>query len=116
MDGDPHSVAFTAVSPSSASDSADGDDHVSYEDPDVDDGEFFRNDGIWPISFKKPADANQRFRRLVRDWHLTPLKVGGGTIGTAKDTDPARKRTYKRISADKVKPRWHLFTTVECEL
>lgn len=113
VDGDPGSVAFIAVSPSSPPDSADADDYVSYEEPDVDEDEFFRNDGIWPVSLKKPADANQRFRRLLREWHLTPLKVGDGTIGIARATDPERKRTYKRISADTVKPRWHLVTTID---
>lgn len=116
VEGDPDSIAFVAVSPSSPPDSADAEDHVSYEEPGVDEEDFFRNDGIWPISFKKPADANQRFRRLLRDWHLAPLKVGDGTIGIARDTNPDRKRTYKRIDADNVKPRWHLFTTVQCEL
>jgi hypothetical protein len=116
VEGDPDSVAFVAVSPLSPPDSAEAEDHVSYEEPGVDEEDFFRNDGIWPISFKKPADANQRFRRLLRDWHLAPLKVGDGTIGIARDTNPDRERTYKRIDADNVKPRWHLFTNVQCEL
>lgn len=113
--GDPDSVAFIALSPSSDSGKIDADDHVSWEHPEVDDGEFYRNDGIWSLSFTKPANADLRFRRLLRDLHLTPLRVSDGTIGIGKTTSTSRKRTYKRMRADEVRPKWRLFTIVECD-
>ena len=114
--GDPDSVAsFVAVSPSSPADSIDAEEHASCEHPQVDDMDNYHNDGIWPISLDKPANADQRFHHLLRDLHLTPLKVSDGTIGIARATDPTRKRTYEKVRADEVKPQWHLFTTVECD-
>ena len=73
----------------------------------------YHNDGIWPVSLDKPADADQRFRHLLRDLHLTPLKVSDGSIGIARATDTAGTRTHEKISAAEVQPQWHLFTTVE---
>ena len=109
--GDPDAVAFIAVSPSSKTDKIDADDHVSCHQPKVD-----QDDGVWPVSLDKPADADQRFRHLLRDLQLTPLKVSDGSIGIARATGTAGTRTYEKISADEVQPQWHLFTTVECDL
>jgi hypothetical protein len=114
-EADPDSVVFVVVSPSSPADSIDADDHVSCQQPDVDEMDNARNDGIWPVSLEKPANADQRFRHLLRDLHLTPLRVSDGTIGIERGADPTPKRTYEKINADEVKPQWHLFTTVECD-
>ena len=114
-DRDPDSVAFVVVSPSSPPDSIDSKDHTSYKELPVDDAADYENDGVWTISLDKPADADQRFRHLLRDLHLAPLKVSDGTIGIARTDDPEHKRTYKKISADEVQPQWYLFTTVQCD-
>ena len=111
-DGDPNSIAFIALSRTSDPDKIDADDHASCEQPEVDEGDFYRNDGIWSISFTKPANADLRFRRLLRDLHLTPLRVSDGTIGIGKTTSARRERTYQRIRPDEVRPQWRLFTTV----
>ncbi|TKA53175.1 hypothetical protein B0A53_04031 [Rhodotorula sp. CCFEE 5036] len=113
--GDPSTVAFIALSPTSRTDEIDADDHVSYEQPKVDNMDNEYNDGIWPVSLDKPGDADQRFRRLLRDLHLTPLRVSDGSIGIARATDTTGTRAYEKISAAEVQPQWHLFTTVTCD-
>lgn len=113
--GDPSTVAFIALSPTLRTDEIDAEDHVSYEQPKVDNMNNEYNDGIWPVSLDKPGDADQRFRRLLRDLHLTPLTVSDETIGIARATDPTHGRTYEEVSTDQVRPKWHLFTTVECD-
>lgn len=112
---DPDSVAFVVVSPSSSRDSIDAQEHTSYKEPQVDETANYENDGVWTVSLDKPADADQRFRHLLRDLHLAPLKVSDGTIGIARADDPESKRTYKKIGADEVQPQWYLFTTVQCD-
>lgn len=114
-DGDPNSVAFIALSLTSDSDKIDADDHASCEQPEVDEDDLCRHDGIWSLSFTKPANADLRFRRLLRDLHLTPLRVSDGTLGIGKTASTGRERTYKRIGADEVRPKWRLFTTVVCD-
>lgn len=110
--GDPEAVAFIAL-PSSRVPYSFGPDRISYEEPLVDDGDNYYNDGIWPISFDTPADADQRFRHLVRDFRLSPLEVSDGTIGHTRAVGLRRTRTSQAIDADEVEPQWHLFTTVE---
>lgn len=111
-------VVFIALSPSSPlpPDSIDAEDHVSYNEPKVDNIDHRYNDGVWLVTLDTPADADQRFRRLLRDFHLTPLKVSDGTIGLSRAVDPAPpKRSYAKIRTDQVQPRWYVFTTVECD-
>lgn len=88
---------------------------MSYEEPYVDRSTRRHNDGIWPVSLDTPAGADQRFRDLLRDFCLTPLKVRDGTIGLSRAGGSDRKRFYAEISIDQVQPRWHVFTTVECD-
>ncbi|GAA5884778.1 hypothetical protein JCM3774_003814 [Rhodotorula dairenensis] len=113
--GDPASAAFIALPPASTADAIDAADHVSYEEPTVNGDGLYFYDGIWSLALDKPADADLRFRKLLRDMHLTPLIVRDGTIGNTIAAGSGRKRTYEKISAAEVQPQWQLFTMVQWE-
>ncbi|GAA5979774.1 hypothetical protein JCM10908_003040 [Rhodotorula pacifica] len=112
--GDPKAIAFVALS-SATTEGINSSDHPSYEEPPVSDMDQFTNDGIWNVSLDIPTNADERFRRLLRDLHLQPLQVDDGTIGVTRAIDSNRKRTFRMISTGEAKPRWQLFTTVVCE-
>ncbi|TKA53166.1 hypothetical protein B0A53_04022 [Rhodotorula sp. CCFEE 5036] len=111
----PSAVAFIALSPSPylPPERINANDHASFIEPEVDEDRV-RNDGIWPLSFDKPANADLRFHHLLRDLRLSPLKVSDGKIGVARARRSKRTRTYEGFNDnEEVRPKWYLFTTVE---
>lgn len=108
-------MAFIALSPSPylPPERINANDHASFIEPEVDEDRV-RNDGIWPLSFDKPTNADLRFHHLLRDLRLSPLKVSDGKIGVARACRSKRTRTYEGFNNnEEVRPKWYLFTTVE---
>ncbi|GAA5915623.1 hypothetical protein JCM8208_001224 [Rhodotorula glutinis] len=79
-------------------------------------------DEIVDVSFAVPPGAKQRFRRLVSTMHLQLVEVTDGFIATAgtragrSGKDVRReKRKFKKVSLEKLEPKWKLVTMAETQ-
>lgn len=73
--------------------------------------------GVFDVSFDLPPDADQRFHRLVSQYHLQPVRITDGTIAVAGTSDYENpsplfgKRIVQRD--DTPRPQWKLFSACE---
>lgn len=115
----PESLVTIALLPSEVTSAASAVEQPSYPTPSVSDDKLF-NDAVWNVSFDLPANADERFRALVRDYHLDVVDVHDGTLALAgvgaANAGPETARQVEPVkSIREIQPRWKLFTTVVCD-
>ncbi|BGP05318.1 hypothetical protein NBRC10512_002238 [Rhodotorula toruloides] len=83
-------------------------------------GEWDERDeqGVFDVSFALPPGADQRFHRLVSQYHLQPVRITDGTVVVAGTSDYENsptplfgKRVFQRDSTPR--PQWKLFSACE---
>ncbi|GAA5849898.1 hypothetical protein JCM9279_002457 [Rhodotorula babjevae] len=110
----PDSATWISLPDSSGAGAANLSIHAVDNDPDADGQE------IVDVSFAVPANAKERFARLVSNMHLQLVEVTDGFIAHA-GTPRARahgdarhvERKFKKVAFDELKPRWKLVTMAE---
>ncbi|GAA5979772.1 hypothetical protein JCM10908_003039 [Rhodotorula pacifica] len=94
MPCDAEAPVFIAFQPSPETKAPDSSDHPSYNQPKPY-NRYTPGNGIWTVSLDLPFNADNRFRRLVRDFHLEPVMIEDGVIGVERVTR-SQQRSYKR--------------------
>lgn len=115
----PESLVIIALPPFGVTSAASADEQPSYPTPSVSYDKYF-NDAVWNVSFDLPACADDRFRALVRDYHLDVVDVHDGTLALAGTrAEKAGAESSRQVESVKsvraIQPRWKLFTTVVCD-
>lgn len=110
----PDSIAIIALPADHEKNLVNTTDYTAHAVLEVHDYRIF-DDAVRNVSFDVPADADLRFRALLRDFHLDTVEINDGEVRVAGvSSSPLASRSermYARVRPEQLCPRWKLFST-----